>query len=157
MTKKAAAKPVSRRLNPNDERLTEQERVAVTVADEFRDVEKVLEVFIAENQAVMGTYFELLEERNQKRQAADLAIRQLDVSYGAWDRYTERTNYDVSELYQRIGEKQFLALGGSIGMERVYTMEKERIELAIATKQIPPQVAELITKVVPSYHAPKPK
>jgi len=147
----------SRRLVATDPRLTDAERAAIKAVEEFRTAEKTIEIFSNDNAALMEEYRQLLEERNQKMEAADVAIRGVDASYGPWDRFTADIRYNPTVLYQHIGQKKFLEIGGIIGTEPTYSIEGERIELAIAKGEIPAAVVPAVKKIIPKFRAPKAK
>lgn len=158
--KKAAAKgpkPASsgKKLLASDPNLTADERAVIQAVKEFETTEKSIALFKQDNGQLMEEYGALLEEREQKRQAADKLVRALDVSYGPWDRYQERTSYNVDALVQLIGKKKFMEIGGTESTAIEYSIDGQKIELAIASKVIPAEIVPDVKTVSPSYHAPK--
>lgn len=137
--------------------LTDQQRAVVEAVHEFEVAERTIAMYEEENASVFATYKELIEERNQKRQAADKLVRALDVSCGPWDRYSERVKWDPDALYQGLGKDGFLAIGGSISTETVYKIDKDRVEQAYKAGSIPANVVTAARAVSPSYHAPEVK
>ncbi len=162
-TKKKASKatgstnPLSgKRLIAADPTLTEPERAVVRTVQDFEVAEKTITLFEEEHADVFGVYKQLIEERNQKLQAAETAVRGLDVSCGPFDRYTESILYDAAILFQHLGSRaKFLEVGGSINTETVYSIDRERVEVAIKTGAIPANVVPAFKKVSSSYHTPK--
>lgn len=163
--KKAAAAPEpqlepgkkkpGRKLVAGDPELDQAEQDAIVAVKDFETAEKVLDMFKIENSSVFKTYSELLDEREQKRQVADAAVRQCNASFGPWERYSERKTYNPEVLYERVGKETFLELGGKIDKITTYSIEPAKVEVGIATKKIPEAIVADIRKVIPNYRSPK--
>ena len=153
----ADGKTSGKTLTYGDPNVTQEEYVVIQAVREFEVAEQTLSIFEEEHKAIFTDYRELIEERNQKREAADKLVRGRDVSCGPWKRYTETIKWDPDELYQRMGRDNFLAIGGTIGTELIYTIDKDKAELAYKAGNIPKTVAETARKATPSFHAPKAK
>lgn len=161
MATKKAAKPKGpssgKKLLASDPHLTDQERQVLEAVWQFEIAEKTIQIFEEDpkHKAIMSQYKELLEERDQKLQAADQLVRGLDVSCGPWDRYSESTKYLPTVMYQHLGKAKFLEFGGKISTETIYSVDKGRVEIAIAKGDIDADTAKAIKTVTPSYHTPK--
>ena len=156
-TSTAAPASSGKKLIYGDPNVTQAEWAVIQAVREFEVAEHALKLHEEQHKAVFDEYRELIEERNNLREAADKMVRGLDVSCGDWDRYQASVKWDPNALYQAIGRDAFLAIGGGIGTELVYSIDKERAELAMKTGHIPPAAVEVARKVTPSYHAPKPR
>lgn len=148
-------KKPGRKLVPGDPSLTTKEKEAIVAVKEFEVTERVLDLFKIENGQTFKIYGELLDEREQKRQVAEAAIKSVDASFGPWERFSEQKTYYPMAVYQHLGEKGFLELGGKLETETVYILDKEKIELAIAANKIPEEIIPEIRKVTPKYRSPK--
>lgn len=154
-SKKARPATSGKTLVATDPNLNHEEQAAVSAVKEYQTAEKTIELFKQDNQQLMTEYLELLEEKEQKRQVADKLIRALDVSFGPWDRYSERTTYNADMLCQLIGKQKFMELGGVESTAVVYSIDGQKVELAIASGAIPKEVVPEVKTVTSSYHTPK--
>lgn len=146
-----------RKLIPTDPDLDEAEKQAIKAVKHFETAEKTLDMFILENPDVFKTYNALIEERNQKLQVADAAMRATEASYGPWNCYSEQKRYNAEVLYGHLGNAKFLEIGGSVGTTTVYEIDPQKIEVAIAANIIKGPIIDEIKKVSPVYRAPKAK
>jgi hypothetical protein len=133
----ADAKASGKVLSYGDPNVTQEEWAVIQAVREFEVAEQTLAMYEEEHKAIFSEYRELIEERNQKREAADKMVRGKDVSCGPWKRFTETIKWDPDELYQRLGRNNFLAIGGTIGTELVYSIDKDKAELAYKAGNIP--------------------
>lgn len=103
-------------------------------------------------------FFEMLEmlvnEYNITREAAEKAVRTLNVSCGDFDYYQTQMKVDGGALHDALGRAHFLKVGGTIKMEAKYTMDKKKLDLAVAQGLIPSSVATAVSKEEPRYHVP---
>jgi len=113
-----------------------------------------LEAFKAQNSGVFEQYEQIIGEHNQKLEAADKMVRQLGVSCGPFDLYQYGTSYDPKALYDAVGHDRFLQVGGSNHTEKVYKVDKAKVEVAIQQNQIPNEAVESFKTVAPRYHKP---
>lgn len=146
-----------KRLTYGDPNVTPEEFAVIQAVREFEVAEHAVRIHEEQHKQVFEEYKELLEDRNVKRQSADKMVRALDVSCGEWDRYQASVKWDANALHQVLGRDAFLAIGGSIGTELVYGIDKDRAEIAMKTGQLPQNAIDLARKVTPAYHAPKDK
>jgi ribosomal protein L14E/L6E/L27E len=149
------AKKPGRKLVPSDPNLTDAEKAAIKAVKAYETADKTIDIFRIEHEETLATYTQLLEEREQKRQVADAAIRAVDATFGPWQRFSEQKKYYPDVLYERLGEKRFLEIGGRVGQVPSYEINAEQIELAIAAKKIPEAIVPDIRKITPKFRAPK--
>jgi len=71
-----------------------------------------------------------------------------------FDLYQQQESYDAQALYDAVGEVQFLDVGGLVATKTVYTVDKQRLQIAIAQKRVAEEVAEAILTVSPRFHKP---
>lgn len=146
-------------LHPTDPNLTQQERSVLSAVQRFEEAEKTILLFEQDPQyaPVMTAYKQLIEERNQQLQVAEHLVRALEVSCGPFQRTHVTVKHDPEALHTALGRDQFLAVGGSVNTQTVYTVDKERVEIAIKTGAIPAAVVPTFRKETPAYSVPKPK
>jgi hypothetical protein len=146
-------------LHPGDPGLTEQEKTVAAAVQRFEEAEKTILLYEQDPKfaPVIKDYKDLLEERDQLLQVAEHMARSLEVSCGPFIRTHVTVKWDANQLYQLLGEQQFLAIGGTKGTETVYTVDKDRADIAMKTGAIPAPVAAAARKESPAYRAPKPK
>jgi len=113
-----------------------------------------LEAFKAQHGNVFDQYEQLVHEYNQRLEAADKTCRQLGISCGPFDLYNYSTSYDPKALYDAVGHDRFLQVGGSVHTEKVYKVDKAKVEVAIQQNHIPLEAVESFKKVSPRYHMP---
>ena len=146
-----------RKLIPTDPDLDEAEKQAIKAVKQFETSEKTLDMFVLEHPDVFKTYNALIEERNQKLQVADAAMRATEASFGPWNCYSEQKRYNPEVLYGHLGQAKFLEIGGSIGTVTTYEIDPQKIEVAIAAHIIKGPIIDEVKKVSPVYRAPKAK
>lgn len=122
----------------------------------YEEAKQMLDAFRAVNEQVFSTYADLVDDLNQKREAADKVVRAQEASCGDWDLYQYQTKYDAKALFEALGRDGFLAVGGKLKKVTEYDVDKAKVKMAISSKQIPEEVAEAVVTVSPRYHAPKP-
>jgi hypothetical protein len=113
-----------------------------------------LEAFKTQNSMVFDQYEQIVGEYNQKLEAAEKMVRQLGVSCGPFDLYQFNTSYDPKALYDTVGHDRFLQVGGSVHTEKVYKVDKAKVEVAIQQGRVPPEAIEAFKTVSPRYHKP---
>lgn len=150
-------KKPGRKLIPTSPELDEPELEAIKAIKSYETTERKISLFESENGEVFKTYDAMLDELERKRQVADAKIRATDATFGPWERFSEQKNYDTTALYDLIGKERFLALGGTVTEMPVIELERDKLELAIAEKEISKSVVSAILKITPKYRAPKPR
>lgn len=121
----------------------------------FVEAEEILQQFIAGHPEVFQTFRILMEDRNTKRQAADKVVRALGVVCGPWELSSKRTGIKAEALLDALGREKFLAVGGTIETKPVYSVDKKRFEQAVATHQVPAELAKEVVVDTIAYSAPK--
>ena len=128
----------------------------LTEVAEFESVKAELAAFRAANPQFFEYLDPLLERYNDKLQAAVKATAEKQVSCGDFDLYQWVEGVDAEQLYQSLGYEGFMAVGGKITTQSVYTAEKMRVKSAIAAGKIPKDVADVSYKRSPRFHKPEP-
>ena len=121
----------------------------------FVDAEDMLREFEQTHANIIATRSTLVENRNQKREAADKAVRAKEVSCGPWDIYQTQTKFNAEALYNAMGKDGFMKVGGRLQTKTAYDVDKAKVAAAIARGEIPTDVAEVVVTVSPRYHSPK--
>lgn len=116
---------------------------------------EMLEEFRNTHKQLFETYSFLVEKVNQRLSDADKAVRGRKVSCGPWVLQRIQKKYDAQQLRDLLGEQEFLDLGGSKRIVVEYDITKDKVEAAIARKDIEADVAEAITTETPVFSAPK--
>jgi hypothetical protein len=137
-------------------RINEVPRESVPEVAAFEEAAAQLAQFRAANQQVFDEYEERARDLNQKMQAADKVVRSKQVSCGSWEWYQTQVSYDADALYEALGREKFMQVGGKLQTTTKRSVDKTKVEAAIARKDIPQKVVEHIKKESPRYHAPKP-
>jgi hypothetical protein len=127
---------------------------AVPEVVEFENAKAELQGFKEMHADVFAEYAEYVERYNTTLEAAERACREKEASCGDFDLYQYTTKYDAEALYNAVGRDEFMKLGGKIDTVAKYSVEKARIEAAIAQGLVTPAVAAVVRKEVPSYHVP---
>lgn len=120
----------------------------------FEEVKAILLAFREANPQFFQHYDALIEDYNQKREAADKAVRAADVSCGSWDQFQRYTSYDWEKLYEAVGRERFIEAGGKIINKKVFKGDAKRLEMAIAQGVVPKEVADECTDIESKYHSP---
>lgn len=98
----------------------------------------------------------LAEEYNEKRQAADKAVRAREVTCGEFTLYQYQTKYDAEAAFSALGESEFLKAGGKVSTVTVHELDRARFDAAVANGQVPKEIAESVIKKSPRYKKPDP-
>lgn len=96
----------------------------------------------------------IAEEYNARLEEADKAVRGKQISCGPFDLYQTQTTYDAEKLFEEMGRENFLKVGGSLKTVTEYTVDKGRVDAAIAANIIPQEVVKIFTKTTPKFHKP---
>lgn len=89
------------------------------------------------------------EEYNSALAAAEKAVREDGTSQGPFQVSSKREKVDAKELHRILGEDQFLAIGGTITTERVYSMDATVLKAKVAIKVV--SAAEVKPAISSSY------
>lgn len=121
----------------------------------YVEASQQLESFRTLHKKIFQQYMELAENTNQKREAADKAVRAKGVSCGPWEYYQNQEKFNAQALYETLGQSEFLRVGGILQTKTVYDVDKNKINSAIARGEISQDVASVVKTIIQKYHAPK--
>lgn len=119
------------------------------------EIPEVVEYLAAEEtyEAVKEKHRKALEElimaaneRNACLEAADKAVRALEVSCGPFQllgRPTEKI--DAEALYEELGKDGFLAAGGKIETQTVYVVDVAKFHRLVSSGEIPQEILDAVT------------
>lgn len=97
----------------------------------------------------------LVEEYNDKLEAAGKAVAARKVDCGDFKKLSETVSFDADKLYEILGHDTFLTIG-TVATKQVFTVDKKKAEIAIANGVIPEDVVPEVKTVSPRYTKPKP-
>lgn len=123
---------------------------------EFVDLDTELQQFKAAHHDVFMPYADLVDRRNTALEAAEKVVRSRGVTCGPFINHSTRVTYNAEKMIEELGEDLFFELGGQIVQKPEYTIDKEALEKAIATKKIPAESLEYFRTESPAYRKPKP-
>ena len=121
----------------------------------FHAVKAQYEGFKAANPGFFDYLHQLQEEYNTALEMAEKEVRSKEVSAGEFELYQYATKYNADALYEAMGHDNFLALGGTMTTQTVYGVDKSRLEAAIKSGDVPPEIAARVRKREPRYHKPE--
>lgn len=136
----------------------------MTIKKDTVEIPEVLEFLVAEEELqnfrelhaqVFEEYAKYVERRNQKRGAADKAVRTQGVSCGPWDRYQEVTKWDWKIVYDMEGREKFVQGGGVLSTTTTYSGNKARADASVSAGIWSKDTVEAARKVEGRYHSPK--
>lgn len=122
---------------------------------DFLHAQDALAEFQEEHAEVFAAFRGLTEAYNSKLEAAEQAVRARQVKCGPFELKHFATKYDALALYNAVGRDTFLALGGKIGTETTYDIDKGRLDANIAQNKLAADVVEVVRKETPTYTVPK--
>lgn len=130
------------------------DEVPAEVTDYLRARER-LEAFKARHPELWEELSTLTEEYNAARDGADRVVRDRNIEAPGFQKISVTTAYDADALYESLGPEEFLRVGGTSESVRKFSVDKKRIEAAIATGQIDEKTVARVRKITPRYHTPK--
>ena len=122
----------------------------------LEQVKERMKAFVESNEQLFQWWSELVEEYNDKLQAADKAVRARGVSCGDFAVGSYQTKYDFDYMYERYGREEFLERGGKLETVQTKSGDKKRIDLQIDSGKMAKEDAEHIRKKTPKVSSPKP-
>jgi hypothetical protein len=124
---------------------------------EFLDAKAALEEFKADHVGVFTELGHLVERYNATLEQAAQVARAQEVKVGPFDAYQVKVTYDSTALYNAVGRDVFLLVGGAINTETTYSVDKGRLEAAIASpnSKITEEVVKTVRKETVVYHVPQ--
>jgi hypothetical protein len=129
---------------------------SIPEVDALEQVKSRMKQFVDSNAQLFEWWNELVEEYNDKLQAADKAVRARGVSCGDWSVGSYQTKYDWDYMYERYGRDEFLERGGKLETQQVKSGDKKRVDLQIDSGKMDPEDAGHIRKKTPKFSGPKP-
>lgn len=121
----------------------------------YMEAEEMLRLFLEARPDFAKTLREMIHDLDQKRQAADKVVKARGVVCGPWKVHSVRTTYNADLLYDLIGKEQFLAVGGVEETVVQKTVDKKKLEAAIAKGELQADTIAEIKKESLAYKAPK--
>jgi hypothetical protein len=115
----------------------------------------MLNAFRDQHPKIFEAYGALVDDMNQKLQAADKAVRAKGVSCGPWEHYQNQEKFDPQALYEALGRDDFLKVGGVLQTVTTYGLDKNKLKAAAVNGDVPEEVMEQVRTITPKYHAPK--
>lgn len=128
---------------------------AIPEVSAFLDIQEQLMAIRVDNPEVFRQFDDLVEQYNAALEAADKVVRLKGVSCGPFDNYTTKIDNDAEKMFEELGEERFLQCGGSITKQTVYSVDKNRVEAAIASGKIPQECLAEFQTTKRAYHVPK--
>jgi hypothetical protein len=122
---------------------------------EFLGALGLIEAFRAQHASVFTEFDKLVDNYNTKLEAATQIVRSKNVSSGPFELYQFQTKYDPKTLYDLLGHERFFVVGGATHTETVYTVDAQKVEMAIDQGKIPIDMVDSFRTLSPRYHAPK--
>lgn len=95
------------------------------------------------------------EDYNDTLEAADKAVKGTKSSCGPFQLMNVAETYDVPALFEILGEKEFLALGGALKTQIVPEISKEKIKQAHAVGKLPDECVDYVLKQTYRYRRVK--
>jgi hypothetical protein len=135
--------------------ITKVPATEVKEVSDFLDSLGRLETFRAKHAEVFAEFETLVNEYNQKLEDAERTCRQRQIACGPFDLYNYSVKYDPKALFDMVGHDRFLELGGTIGTESTYAVDKKKLEIKIQQGELPDEVVDGFKKVSPSFHTPE--
>lgn len=132
-------------------------KVELTEVPEVADYEAAMErmrAFRASNPDFFKYLDELVDDANTKLESAEKAVRSRLVSCGSLVLKTFQKRYHPDKLYQALGREKFLEAGGKCSTKTTYECDKKRIDAAIASGSIDPELAEVVRVNSPVFSIP---
>jgi len=133
----------------------QKEVTAIPEVAAFLEAEQRLRQYRAQHSQVFKPYAALLEDYNQKREAADKVVRGQGISCGPWDWYSSQTKYNAQALFEALGRDKFLKVGGIMKTVTAYDLDEQKVEGAIARGEISEPVVGTFKAIIKKYKSPK--
>lgn len=133
------------------------ERVAITSISEVQlamDLKMEIDALKGEHPEVFLRLADLIDRYNTAVDDADKVVRAKGVSCGPFTNSGNAVKYNPDKMYDELGEELFLKAGGSVASVPVYTVNKETLEAAIQSGEIPEESVEHFRTVEKRYKKP---
>jgi hypothetical protein len=123
---------------------------------EYEALEIMYERFKREHADVFERFTELANRRNAALALADKAVRLAQVECGSFIfAQSPRVGIKAEELYDDVGFRQFIDMGGQIETAKKYTMDPAALDKAVAEGRLSPEDAKRYVKVTYVYKSHK--
>lgn len=120
----------------------------------FIDADDRLKEFKEQYADVFVQYDEMVNDRNDKLEAAEKIVRAHKVTCGPFVLYQYQTKLNAQAFYDAVGRDDFLKLGGNIQTVPKYEIDKKQFEAFVAQKKIPQTVIDAVVETSPRYKCP---
>lgn len=121
----------------------------------LQEVQQRIQIVRDANAEFFQQYGELVEEYNEKLDAAIKAVRARQVSCGDIIKFQEAKKYDAEACYQYRGHQDFLSVGGKVRQIAQYDLDKRLYEAAHQAGQVSDEEYERVVSITPRYHKPE--
>ena len=133
---------------------TEDPRNLPEVLD-YEQAKAILAQFKLMNAPFMEQLEALVEQYNQRREAAEKAVRARGVSCGDFDLYQAYEKPDGQALLNALGREAFIGIGGTIITSHDAKIEAKQVQVALARGIIDQPLYDEVTSIVVRYHLPR--
>jgi hypothetical protein len=120
----------------------------------FIQAQERIEEFKQMHAEVFTMYDQLADFYNTSLEAAEKICRATQVSCGPFVLKHFATKYDGKKLFEQVGRDKFLELGGTLGSEPTYEIDKARFEAAVAARKVSKEIVEQVRKETPNFTKP---
>lgn len=120
----------------------------------YEQAKLMLEAFKQANPQFFERLYEFLEDYNQKREAAEKAVRAAGVKCGDFDLYQQLEKVDGEKVLNAVGREKFIAMGGSFKFISGAKLNIKQLQAALARGEIDQALYDECVKVENRYHVP---
>jgi hypothetical protein len=119
---------------------------------EYLNAKEELESFFARNPKYVQEERALIDQYNTKLEAAGKVVRDKKVSCGPFKQLTPQIKIHAEKLFNAIGRAEFVKMGGVVGTEATYDMDKKTFEAAVARKAIPEELVPVVKETIVKFN-----
>lgn len=127
----------------------------VPLVAELLEIEEEIKELKAKHPDLFAHLQELIDDYNDKLAAAEKEVRALGVSCGPFIASKTIVRYDAEKMFDELGQYLFLEAGGVIEKRAVYSIDKNKLEAAIASGVVPEESVSQFKTESHSYRTPK--
>lgn len=120
----------------------------------YEQAKQMLNNFKAANPKFCETLAQLAEQYNQCREAAEKAVKALNVSCGDFDLYQKADKVDGDKVLDALGRDLFVEIGGTIKAKNEAKITAKQLQLALARNAIEQELYDEVVTEEPRYHKP---
>jgi len=121
---------------------------------EFQQSKEMLQAFRDANPEFFQHYDALVDDYNQKREAAEKAVRAEGVKCGDFDAYQSFKKYDWKKLLTSVGRDRFLEIGGWVKNKKEAGGDSKALEIAITKGLVSQELVDDCATVETRWHVP---